>query len=669
MLCIQRRQRRFACRSSLGATVAVCLCTMLLVASSSVCRRCFPLLRSSRAAEPAALIAPLKLLPARVLHRRLGLGAAAAQVSPASSVSDCLGLGLTGMPGPAAHALVDELLKDSQATLNIESFLLLVAGRVPASSSLSQEMNAGEDEPDNNNNSDNNNNNNSDLFVEVLLRTREAARQRREFVVADALKKQLKDQRGLDVKDNPDGSSQAFKLLFEQARAVEQAKAAAVEGAAARAMAQEALAKSLLADSMDEVISVTGRAASCVRQRLSYPGARAGRALQGRQPADVALALALAGCDDVELFSELASQVEAELERTAQRSLALPVAQIVERCAAAGFRQQDCPGLYSTASAVLRRAGFPESSPTMRDLEAGNFSLHSERPLLWLFRHALRQGRRCLPPADASDEVDAAVAALNSAEDASGGPRPLTLDLGCGFGISSLGLAVSDARGRKERCILAVDASAHCSSYARALARRWKLPPERLRIEHCSAEQALHAAARQYRGPVEWVLVNFPTPFAEGGNGTTDEAEDRRRNCHLPVSARSADFMANAAMLRAARDCILARGGSGAAGGALLVQSNVEDVAVTLRAMAEADGWEAIEDGSLGPEVAETEESALWLPRRQLRHALSGGPRAYGPGWLAASPLPQLAATETERYYGGEGLPIHRVALRPKRRH
>ncbi|CAK0833881.1 unnamed protein product, partial [Prorocentrum cordatum] len=124
--------------------------------------------------------------------------------------------------------------------------------------------------------------------------------------------------------------------------------------------------------------------------------------------------------------------------------------------------------------------------------------------------------------------------------------------------------------------------------------------------------------------------------------------------------------MANVQLLEAARRCLAATGGAGT----LLVQSNVEDVAVTLREAAESRGWEAVEDdGSLGPSVddaVDPEGASTWLPRRQLRHVRLGGRRAAGPGWLAASPLAPEAASETERYYLSEGLPIHRVALRPR---
>ena len=129
----------------------------------------------------------------------------------------------------------------------------------------------------------------------------------------------------------------------------------------------------------------------------------------------------------------------------------------------------------------------------------GNYSLHSPRPLLWLFRHSTRQGRRCIPPR--ASKVHEAVERLRQSS------QPLVIDLGCGFGASSLGLAQGgDA-------VLAVDASAHCIRYATALSRRWQLPQSQVSFVQCAAEDAL-AAVRGVEIDVKWILINFPTPFA-----------------------------------------------------------------------------------------------------------------------------------------------------------
>jgi len=240
----------------------------------------------------------------------------------------------------------------------------------------------------------------------------------------------------------------------------------------------------------------------------------------------------------------------------------------------------------------------------------------------------------------------------------SGQAKPLILDLGCGFGVGNLGLACADGDWQ----ILAVDASAHCIGYAQSLARRWRLPPERLHFAHCGAMAALNAVTEGYPGSVQWILVNFPTPYAAVG-------DEESGNSHLPRSANSTDFMANGDLLAAARACLLARGDGG---GALLVQSQCEDVAVTLRTRAEASGWVADimsdihGDGSV-EEPSSQSHAEQWMPRRQLRWRTGAGSAlAEGPGWLRASPLPPIAATETERFYEQSGLPVYRVVLRPQ---
>lgn len=173
-----------------------------------------------------------------------------------------------------------------------------------------------------------------------------------------------------------------------------------------------------------------------------------------------------------------------------------------------------------------------------------------------------------------------------------------------------------------------------------------KCRPLYAQVAHDGALEALGAAEAALEGDVSWILVSFPTPFASEGGG----------NARLPP--REA-FMGNRRLLEAALSCAKARGG----GATLLVQSNAEDVAVAMRAMAEDAGWVPVLDGSLGAYVCDDDVPG-WRPERQRAHALGGGRRALGPGWLRGSPLPPGAATETERYYASEGLPIHRVAFR-----
>ena len=174
---------------------------------------------------------------------------------------------------------------------------------------------------------------------------------------------------------------------------------------------------------------------------------------------------------------------------------------------------------------LFRTPGCPSSS-NLRDLEVGNYSLHSPRPFLWLFRHSTRQGRRCIPPR--ASKVHEAVKRLRQSS------QPLVIDLGCGFGASSLGLAQGG------HAVLAVDASAHCIRYATALSRRWQLPQSQVSFVQCAAEDALAAVRSVEMAAVKWILINFPTPFAAPQNDgawlSCLKTEHRLKNQALPRS-------------------------------------------------------------------------------------------------------------------------------------
>eukprot|EP00441_Pelagodinium_beii_P001909 CAMPEP_0197696268 /NCGR_PEP_ID=MMETSP1338-20131121/116418_1 /TAXON_ID=43686 ORGANISM="Pelagodinium beii, Strain RCC1491" /NCGR_SAMPLE_ID=MMETSP1338 /ASSEMBLY_ACC=CAM_ASM_000754 /LENGTH=92 /DNA_ID=CAMNT_0043279361 /DNA_START=192 /DNA_END=466 /DNA_ORIENTATION=+ len=76
-------------------------------------------------------------------------------------------------------------------------------------------------------------------------------------------------------------------------------------------------------------------------------------------------------------------------------------------------------------------------------------------------------------------------------------PLPLVVDLGCGLGISSLGLGRDTAHS-----VLAVDSSAFCVGYARSLAKRWGLCERRVRFEHGNAVDALEVVEASFHGTV-----------------------------------------------------------------------------------------------------------------------------------------------------------------------
>ena len=207
-------------------------------------------------------------------------------------------------------------------------------------------------------------------------------------------------------------------------------------------------------------------------------------------------------------------------------------------------------------------------------------------------------------------------------------PGPLVLDLGCGMGGSAIGLALNtDAN------VLAVDTSRACVRAARGFAKRLG---SSCRFAVADAADALRWAAT-YEGPV-YVLVQFPTPFALGGEATV-----RERRPFL-LSRDVAELVTTAVGTE----------------GAAYVASQVEDVA-----LASAD---ALESAGLRLEPAE-EPVTTEAPKRLGDEQVGSPRRAVGGPWRATSPLPADAAPESEKRCELLGQPVHRfVASRRPRR-
>ena len=93
-----------------------------------------------------------------------------------------------------------------------------------------------------------------------------------------------------------------------------------------------------------------------------------------------------------------------------------------------------------------------------------------------------------------------------------------------------------------------------------------------------SASEVVAWLGREHEGRLGGVLVQFPTPFAVGGG-----------NSQLPAGDGDG-YMLSTDLLRAIKDAMTTSDGA-----FLLVQSNVEDVAVRARADAEAVGMHAVE--------------------------------------------------------------------------
>lgn len=264
--------------------------------------------------------------------------------------------------------------------------------------------------------------------------------------------------------------------------------------------------------------------------------------------------------------------------------------------------------------------------------------------------------------------------------------RPLVVDVGCGFGVTLLGWASQAAQSNEYMNFLGCDLSQHCVDYARGLSSRWGIS-ESCRFCVAPADSFLQWVLEHYPGPVAWVLVQFPTPYKlDMSSDLPAIVQDRGAklastkldNVQLPtLSPSSSDnhFMVSRQVTTLAVRIAMNHGGN------ILLQSNVEDVAVTMKHLFE----DAIQtsassgNGNNGSkthtsflsdhlnqnevlEVSEFEKTSEQIPARQLLWASLSNERACGQGWLKRSPVPRSARTETEAMYEDVlRKPIHRI--------
>jgi len=210
----------------------------------------------------------------------------------------------------------------------------------------------------------------------------------------------------------------------------------------------------------------------------------------------------------------------------------------------------------------------------------------------------------------------------------------------------------------------------------------------------CAAEDVLTALLDQYPGRVRGVHINFPTPYAlnavlgGSGDGTDDDEDDSGGgNRQLPQDLD--DFMVTGPLVALCRRVLAATGHTSDASassppGYLLLQSNVEDVAVTTRRAVLRHGvgpegrhsfvlpTDADVDALFGPDLTTCTEPAspiapqaggVTLQRRAQRWVDAGGERAVGAGWYSRRVLPPGARTETEAMCEMERKPVYRTVI------
>ena len=148
---------------------------------------------------------------------------------------------------------------------------------------------------------------------------------------------------------------------------------------------------------------------------------------------------------------------------------------------------------------------------------------------------------------------------------------PLVIDLGCGYGVSMLGVCYQQERtaNSDKRNFLGVDMKTKAIKYARGISKRWGINSHCAFVE-ASALTALRWAREHYPGPVRWVMCQFPSPFAlQCGNSGNGQLPDL------------STFIISPEVLEEAEGLLASGGDDGSRG--LLLQSQVEDVMVAMK--------------------------------------------------------------------------------------
>ena len=360
--------------------------------------------------------------------------------------------------------------------------------------------------------------------------------------------------------------------------------------------------------------------------------------LRGREPADAAFWFALAGVTNSTLYNLLAAVCCKEVSRFGKRPscCSKDLLDMVERLAAAGI--QNHPTLENLIVQCLTKHNNKKLL-SMSSSSSSLLHLHSDHcaMLIWRFSTRQRKQKAFLHTAAKHWEmheqsqkitVDSGVSGQSKKDDqahttihhddANGPPpvernwqrifadptRPLVIDVGCGMGVSLLGLAtLVDQVGSFRWCdcnFIGVDLSSLAIGYAQALTERWGLQ-DKLVFLVDSAETLLEDV-KGYPGPVMRILRQFPTPYrlpsvvdvkiaqealkSKSTIRISGACDDNGGNSQLPKSAQDG-FIVTPKLLQQAAFLLgpssPSRSAVASVDRKLMLQSNCEDLAVYMR--------------------------------------------------------------------------------------
>lgn len=266
--------------------------------------------------------------------------------------------------------------------------------------------------------------------------------------------------------------------------------------------------------------------------------------LGGRTAADAALWFAFAGSKDQDLFDKLADIAAWELKRfgtrpSFQKKYTL---QIAERFAAAGLRHHE--KLDQVIGACLSEKESDEVASELKS-QPSYLDLHSDRSLLLIWKLATKQKKQRAFLRELEMENNRENILNNGADNDDpfqndpilkpsydwnkifeNPNRPLVIDIGCGMGVSVLGLASTTANiaGSHESTRLLLDESLKWSDcnfvgvdlgalgieYARGVAHRWDMTDKNVHFSIDAAEDFCEHL-ESYPGDVRCCMIQFPT--------------------------------------------------------------------------------------------------------------------------------------------------------------
>jgi len=400
-----------------------------------------------------------------------------------------------------------------------------------------------------------------------------------------------------------------------------------------------------------------------------------GSDIRGRKSADAAFTFALAGITSPVVFNCLWGMTRYEMKRLECRATfkSKHILQMIEKIACSGISGPIAHYVFQTAGICLQKKKY-EDEILIDQLLNGHFGLHSERPLLWLWRYSRKQKKPStvvdgLPFCENLDRSQSYTDPDGWGTIFEDPTKDLVVDIGCGMGVSLLGLdSLRSPENTKlvnsdllnidwASCnFVGADLNPLMTQYANGIASRWRC--RNVQFLNIPAEDFLLRLS-SYPGKIKLIMINFPSPYQLGTH--TGGNTSRNGNSQLPTA--SDGFMVTKSVLMLSSLVLSKDGGDGK----LLLQTKCEDVAVHMKNLALKTGnFKCVQALLPVLNIDDGYQHNGRVPQRVTRWldlTPTALERAEGLIWSSKSLLPKIGQTETEVACKTDGSFIHRCLL------